>query len=215
MLTAMRTIGVSLESTQVYVTPDVQLYMKAQTIRIPYTISQFQQYTIEDNQMTAAALSSSVFNYTMRLDCMGPVSRFLLGFRSEANTLAGQRTNLSAVPGTIRLNIANIDRIRQWSAPVFREVTSYWKNTNMIRDLNNLDNPLEVYTVTFGGMDAPQASGTVNYTRASDPNLYITLNSFPYDDRTIRRTMYALLYTESWNILEIRNGYGKSMFDES
>lgn len=211
----MKTLGVSLETTQMYVMPDVQLFIKSQTLRIPYASAQFQQYTIEDNQMTAAALSSSVFNFPMKIDFIGSTERMLLGFRSEACTLAGQRTQLSAVPNTIRLNIANIDRLKQWLVPVLREVTSYWKHARMALDMANPDLPQEVYTLTFGGMDRMMPAGTFNLTRASQPNLYITLNSFPYDIRTIRRTMYALLYAETWNVFEIRNGKGQMMFDDT
>lgn len=214
-LTSMKSIGVSLETTQVYVTPDVQLMLRSQTLRIPYVSIQFQQYTIEDNQMTAAALSSSPFSYSMPIDCIGSVERLLLGFRSEAANLAGQRTILTAVPASLRLNIANTDRVKVWNPAVFREVAGYWKHTRIALNASNTDVPEEVYTITFGGMDQNMPLGTFNFTRASQPNLFLILHSLPYDPRTIQRTMFGLLYAESWNVFEIRQGRGKMMFDDT
>ena len=115
----------------------------------------------------------------------------------------------------MRLNIANIDRVKQWPVPVFREVTSYWKNNRMALDLEDLSKPLDVYTITFGGYDSTDPMGTINFTRAVDSILYLTLGSIEYDPRNISRKTYALLYAESWNIYEIANGKGKLMFDDS
>jgi hypothetical protein len=211
-------VDVSLESTCVYVQPDVQMYLKAQVLRIPFVHVQHYKYTIEDNLMTAAALSGSAFYYNMTVDFIGSMDRLLLGFRTVASTRAGQRTNLRPPNGQtfvtdIRLNIANIDRLKKHPVSVFREVTSYWKNKRMALDLDNSSKPQEVYTLTFGGFDRKIPCGTLNLTRAVLPTIHITLASTPYDSRNISRETYALLYGEAWNIYEIRNGKGKFMFE--
>jgi hypothetical protein len=115
---------------------------------------------------------------------------------------------------TMRLNIANIDRIKAWDVAVFREVTAYWKEIRMpIR--NGI--PLEIYTLSFGGMDGATPSGTVSFTRATKPILYVTVQPNPVIDPRLPsdRGGMALVYAESWNVLEARDGYGKLMFDDS
>jgi hypothetical protein len=168
--------------------------------------------------MTAAALSGSSFYYNMPLDFIGSMDRLLLGFRTVASTLAGQRTHLKSPSNgefvtELRLNIANIDRIKKQPISTFRELTSYWKNRRMPLDLSDCSKPLEVYTLTFGGFDKKIPCGTLNLSRAVLPTIYATLARIPYDERNISRETYALLYGESWNIYEIRNGKGRFMFE--
>jgi hypothetical protein len=218
---AMTKIGMSLEQTVLYVPKDVQLWINASTFRLPFQTVQFQQFTLEDNLMTAAYYNAgAVFQYPLNIDFIGSVDRLLLGIRSEASTLAGERTALRAPDGaafikSVRLNIANIDRIKAWPVSVVREVTAYWKSQRMSLDLANPGLPQEIYTLTFGGFDSSAPAGTLNFTRASLPVLYVVLNSVPYDPRIISRRAFALLYAESWNVFEICNGVGKMMFDDS
>jgi len=202
-----------LETTQLYIPPSVQLFLKSTTLRFPYLHTQFEQYTIEDNQFNAA---SGAYNATIQLplamDSIGSASRLLLGIRSDASTRAGQRSVLRSIDNTpyiqaARLNIANIDRIKVWSPAVFHEVTAYWKQVSY--------SPLEVYTMTFGGYDYEMPLGTLSFTRAVLPVLYITLAGIGLDPRTRSRLAYALLYTESWNVWEIRNGSGAMKFEDS
>jgi hypothetical protein len=217
----MRRIVINLEQTAVYVPKDVQHWFNAQTFRFPFQTVQYQHFTVEDNTMTAAAQNpGAVYQVPFNVDFIGSIDRLLLGFRSAASTEAGQRTVLRAPNGvpfirTVRLNIANIDRIKQWQLPVVREVTAYWKSQRMQSDLANRDIAQEIYTLSFGGFDGVRPAGTVNFTRASLPTLFVTLNATPYDRRNISRKVYALLYGESWNVFEVCNGVGKMMFDDS
>ena len=219
----MKHIDMSLESTQIYVPADVQVFLKSQTLRFPFQTVQFQEFTIEDNQLTAAAPPFSInFQSPMKVDFIGSVDRLLLGCRSEASTLAGQRTQLRPAPGlstrfinSIRLNIANIDRIRPFDVSAFREVANYWKNCRMGLDLVDNTLPQEVYTITFGGFDYGEPAGTLNLTRAVLPTMYLTLAPTAYDVRNISRKTSALLYAESWNLFEIQGGKGKMIFDDS
>lgn len=221
--TAMKHIDMSLESTQIYVPADVQVFLKAQTLRFPFQTVQFQEFAIEDNQLTAAAPPFSInFQFPMKVDFIGSVDRLLLGCRSEASTLAGQRTYLRPAPGlstrfiqSIRLNIANIDRIRLFDVSAFREVANYWKDCRMGLDLVDNTLPQEVYTISFGGFDSGEPAGTLNLTRAVLPTMYLTLAPTAYDVRNISRKASALLYAESWNIFEIQGGKGKMLFDDS
>lgn len=217
----MKGLNIMLEQTAVYLPKDVQIWFNSQTFRFPFQSVQHQQYTLEDNLMTAASQNpAAVYQLPLNIDFIGSMDRLILGFRSAAATEAGQRTNLRASNGkpfirTVRLNIANIDRIKLSVLPIVREVTAYWKSQRMALDLANAEVPQEIYTLTFGGFDGTMPAGTLNFTRASLPVLYITLNNVPYDIRNISRKTYAELYGESWNVYEICNGVGKMMFDDS
>jgi hypothetical protein len=218
----MKNIIMYLEQSVLYVPPDVQTWFKSQTLYFPFQNVQHQQYTLEDNVMTAAALNpAQVFQLPLLVDFIGSADRLLLGCRSLACTEAGQRTTLRATNGkpflrTLRLNIANIDRIQEFPLAVFREVSAYWKSQRMGLDLAEpITTPQEVYTLSFGGFDWNTPSGTLNFTRAVDPVLNVVLNGVPYDTRNTSRKTFALLYCESWNVFKISGGIGKMMFDDS
>jgi hypothetical protein len=217
----MKGLHMMLEQTAVYLPKDVQIWFNSQTFRFPFQTVQHQQYTLEDNLMTAASQNpAAVYQLPLNIDFIGSMDRLILGFRSAAATEAGQRTNLRASNGkpfirTVRLNIANIDRIKLSALPIVREVTSYWKSQRMALDLASPELPQEIYTLTFGGFDGAMPAGTVNFTRASLPVLFVTLNAIPYDLRNISRQTFAQLYGESWNVYEVSNGVGKMMFDDS
>jgi hypothetical protein len=213
-------LQMTLESTQIYLPRDANLWLKSQTLRIPYTNIRHEEFTIEDNSFTAASppyLATVQIPFT--IDMIGSVSRMLIGLRSYASTLAGQRSVLTASDGSafvssLRLNISNIDRIKQWDTAVFREVTAYWKNIRIGLDLT-YPVPQEVYTITFGGFDTSQPAGTLQFTRAVLPVLYPILAPIPMDIRTKSRKAYLLTYGEAWNIFEIAGGKGHMMFDDT
>ena len=213
--TAMKTIGISLESTQIYISPPLKMVMKAQALRIPYMTTQFQQYILADNLMAAASLNpQNVYRYPFVIDFIGSVRQFILGFRSDANTIAGRRSDYASSTNgefiqSLRLNIANIDRVKQWPTAVFRQVTSYWKHNGLIPPTSY------IYSMTFGGYDGKDPMGTINFSRAVDAILYLTLAPIEYDSRNISRKTYAMLYAESWNLYEISGGKGRLMFDDS
>jgi hypothetical protein len=213
-------IQMSLESTQIYLPRDANLWIKSQTLRIPYTNVRHEEFTIEDNSFTAASppyLATVQLPFT--IDMIGSVSRMLVGLRSYASTLAGQRNILNASDGSafitsLRLNISNIDRIKQWDTAVFREVTSYWKNIRMGMDFA-FPIPQEVYNITFGTFDTTQPAGTLQFTRAVLPVLYPILAPIPMDPRNNSRKTFMMTYGEAWNMFEISGGKGKMMFDDT
>ena len=219
-LEQVQPIQMSLESTQLYLPRYANLWLKSQTLRIPYTNVRHEQFTIEDNSFVAASPPySATIQLPFTIDMIGSVSRMLVGLRSYASTLAGQRLVLtasdnSAFVSSLRLNISNIDRIQQWDTAVFREVTCYWKNIRMGLDFT-YPIPQEVYNITFGAFDTAQPAGTLQFTRAVLPVLYPILAPIPMDPRNKSRKTYLLTYGEAWNVFEISGGKGKMMFDDT
>jgi hypothetical protein len=213
-------IQMNLESTQIYLPRDANLWLKSQTLRIPYRNIRHEQFTIEDNSFTAASPPYlATVQIPFNIDMIGSVSRMLVGLRSYASTLAGQRSVLVAYDGSefitsLRLNISNIDRIKQWDTAVFREVTAYWKSIRIGLDFT-YPIPQAVYVITFGGFDTAQPAGTLQFTRAVLPVLYPVLGPIPMDPRNKSRKTFLLTYGEAWNLFEITGGKGKMMFDDT
>jgi hypothetical protein len=85
----------------------------------------------------------------------------------------------------------------------------------MALDLVDATIPEEIYTMTFGGYASRDPAGTLNFTRATNPMIYLVLNGIPYDKRIVSRKTFALLYAESWNVFEISGGRGRCMFNDS
>jgi len=219
-LESVQPIQMSLESTQLYLPRDANLWLKSQTLRIAYKNVRHEQFTIEDNSFVAASPPySATVQLPFTIDMIGSVSRMLVGLRSYASTLSGQRSVLAAYDGSkfitsLRLNISNIDRIQQWDAAVFREVTSYWKDIRLALDFT-YPIPQDVYSLTFGAFDTAQPAGTLQFTRAVLPVLYPVLGPIPMDPRNKSRKTYLLTYGEAWNIFEISGGKGMMMFDDT
>ena len=215
-------LEMNLEIAERYVSSEIRTYLQSLTYEMPFKHIQQITYTLDDPVLTAAANSSvEAFQVPIKVEFIGPVDRLILGIRSEANTCAGDLTNLRPpFPGTryvnaIRLNIANIDRIQPFPPAVFREFTSYWKDTRMALDYVNQELPHEIYSLTFADSPDLSAAGTLHFTRAVLPTLYLTLNRTPYDRRNINRKATVSIYAESWNVLQIRCGYAALMFDDS
>lgn len=213
----LKQVGLTLETTQVYVPADIQTWLTAQRIRIPFRRHQFRAIPLDDTQLTAAALNTTVpFQVRLPLDVLGPADRILLAIRGDGCTQAGERTKytgplLAPYITSARLTIAGIDRVRAWPAETFRELAAYWKCARLLAD--------EVYTITFGAgaaTDIPKRPlGTLQFTRASEPTLLLTLAPTKYDARIVSRAAVALVYTEPWNLFETKgDGTGRLVFDD-
>jgi hypothetical protein len=220
--TSLKVLTLSLETEQRYIPPDVRLFLQSRTLRIPFRHIQFHTSALEHNSVVAASppFNSSV-TLPFPLEFIGPSDRFLLGFRTNAATRAGQRTTLTQMITSARLNIANIDRIKPWNPAVFREVSAYHKQARMPLSAygstvaGTADVPMEVYTLSFGGYDYGSPAGTVSFTRAVLPVLYFIVAPAAVDPRLPSdRGGFSLLYCESWNVFQFANGGGKQMFDD-
>ena len=221
--TSLKTITLSIETEQRYIPADVRLFLQSRTLRIPFRHLQFQTTAIEHNSVVAASppYNSSV-TLPFPVEFIGPSDRFLLGFRTNAATAAGQRTLLTPMVSSVRLNIANLDRIKAWDPAVFREVSAYHKQARMPLSAygstvpGTRDVPLEVYTLSFGGYDHGRPAGTLSFTRAVLPVLYVLVAAAPLVDPRLPsdRGGFALLYCESWNVFQFANDGGKQMFDD-
>ncbi len=165
--------------------------------------------------MNAASTAVANFSLSFPLDFTGACGRIFAAFQQRGAILAGQRGRyLTGVTRAMRINVANIDRIQPWEPAVFREVTSYWKNIRGAQDLGDPSAPQEVFTFTFGGREALQPAGTLNFTRAAVPELWVLFGSTPIDTHTQSRELTLLVYVETWHVLEVVGGKGRVYLSE-
>jgi hypothetical protein len=201
--------SLSLEATHVYVPKDIRSWLQSRSWQIPLQQMQQQLITLEDNQFNLA--TTTAVTLPLRLDLIGAVTQLLFAVQSQGSVMSNLLNVYTAANGSpfltsVRLNIANIDRVQSFSTDIYQYVTPYWKHVR-----TNMDS---IYTMPFGGVEEKQPAGTLNLTRATRPVFYITLNSVPYDYRSRGRTAYLRIYAQSWNVVEIENGVCRVMFAE-
>lgn len=208
-------VDLMLETTQVYVPPDIQEWLRIQEWSLPFRHIQHQAFTIQDNQMHAAAVAAGGLSLPFRLDFTGAATRILTGFQRVGARLAGQRTFLIGDAATeLRVNVSGQDRVQPFAPQVFRDVTAYWRNVRAAQDLADLSAAQEVYTFVFGGFDAPQPYGTLNFTRAIQPDLWVHFGSIAIDWRTRSREIILITYVETYNIWEISGEKGLVLLND-
>ena len=211
----------SLETTQVYIPRDAQEYLKRTLISLPFQMTQQCIFTVEDNKWLPALNINTTVSVPLPLDFIGPTSRITVGIHSEANQMSNQRYILFAPDAVnssfikdIRLNMGTIDRINKWSSTIMRDIANYYKNDKETRD--PYGNPLNIYTLTFGLKETQTEQyrplGTLNLSRSLEATLYVDLAAVSADPRSNSRKAFIMVYGESWNIFEIRDGQGKVLF---
>lgn len=209
----------SLETTQVYIPRDSQEYLRKTVISVPFQEAHQSVFTIEDSKWQTVVNTGLSVSVPLPLDFIGPTSRITVGVQTEASQFAGQWYNLNPPKGGatsflqgLRLNMGTIDRINQWSDVILRDVANYYKNSRESRDPN--DNVNNIYTLTFGPKEEAQYRplGTLNLSRSLQATLYVDLAPIAIDPRLNSRKSFVIVYGESWNIFEIKDGKGKLLF---
>jgi hypothetical protein len=205
-----------LETVQAYIPKDAQEMLKKTILHVPFTQVQLCEFTIEDARWFQGIVPSDPVVMALPLDFVGAVTKLTVGVQSEANIRAGQRYNLSPPEDSLeflqslRFNTGTINRLNEWSSAIWRDLSNYYKNEREARDIN--ETPLNIYTLTFGGRDKKNPTGTFNMSRTNTQVLYISLANISKDSRTNSRKSYVYVFAEAWNILEIKDGTAMLMF---
>jgi hypothetical protein len=93
---------------------------------------------------------------------------------------------------------------------IWRDMMNYYKNSKEGRDPNG--NPFNVYTMAFGPADRTLPIGTFNMSRTMEAVLYADLAAVAADPRTNSRKAYISVFAEAWNLFEIKDGRGVTLF---
>jgi hypothetical protein len=220
-----------LSTVQHYVTPDIQKELRANIIEIPFR-RQF------DNLFTFGELDfipldkGGVAAVTRRLDGRHPTERMAWFFRSQ-NALDQNRLDLfsndyfdSHVPNVVqpytfpygefyydlKLIIAGKDREDLLEPMVWNQINALSKEEKATG--------LHIGTMNWSTGDKygtvypaeRQPEGTVNFTTADRPTLYIELANINSNTVLAQRKAEMRLFTEGWNVYVVKEGRGKMAF---
>jgi len=209
----------TLETTQVYIPRDSQEFLRKTVISVPFQEVQQCAFTIEDVKWLPVVNTNVTVTLPLPLDFIGSTSRITVGAQTEASIYSGQLYQTNPPKGgapnflqNLRLNMGTLDRINQWSTTILRDVSNYYKSYKESRD--PYDKATNIYTLTFGPKEREtyRPIGTFNLSRSLQATLYVDLAPIAADPRLNSRKSFIVVYGESWNIFEIKDGSGKVLF---
>ena len=220
----LNTIGqptILLETVQSYVSPETKRTLQESKQSIPFRRPFENIFTFGEADFAALDVSGIAAS-TRRLDARHPVERVAFFFRTQQALDRNNYTDVydPASPDTqfyngIKLIIAGRDREFLYGAQVWQDIMIYAKDENdsgynigefrwNLGDLYSEIRP-------FGRVP----NGTVNFTSADRPTLYVQLNNVPYlpSNGTSRQRKTELrVFMEGWNVYEIERGRGRLLF---
>ena len=165
----MAPLRVELETQHTFLTNASKEALRTTPVEIPFL-------SIFDNAFTQTAQESTAVAVNRRLDACHPSPRLLWMFRTVDDLNANHFWKTSLSYTALGLTIAGRTREASLAPSIWRDVTNFAKE--------ELDTGVEINTMNWGlGAVAPQkyefkqADGTINFTTADRPNLYITLQA--------------------------------------
>jgi hypothetical protein len=220
----LNTIGqptILLETIQSYVSPETKRTLQESKQSIPFRRPFENIFTFGEADFAALDVSGIAAS-TRRLDARHPVERLAFFFRTQQ---ALDRNNYTDVfdPASsdtqfyngIKLIIAGRDREFLYGSQVWQDIMAYAKDENdsgynigefrwNLGDLYSEIRP-------FGRVP----NGTVNFTSADRPTLYVQLNNVPFlpsSGMSRQRKTELRVFMEGWNVYEIERGRGRLLF---
>lgn len=173
--TAFRSLGrsslaplkVQLETQHLFLTNVSKEALRSTPIEVPFT-------AVYENIFTQTVSENSSVGVNRRIDACHPSERMMWYFRKIADINANRLWKLTAGFSATGLVVAGRTREANWQPSVWRDVTNFAKE--------RVDSRLEIYTMNWGiGWTSPQkykgrqADGTLNFTTADRPTLYMNL----------------------------------------
>jgi len=162
----MTPLRVDLETQHVFMNNASKEALRTTPLEIPFL-------SVYENTFTQTAKESTSVAVNRRLDACHPSTRLLWFFRTIDDIQSNRLWNASASYASVGLTIAGRTREANWDASIWRDVTNFAKE--------EIDTGIEISTMNWGlGSIAPQkyaaqADGTINFTTADRPNVYISL----------------------------------------
>ena len=225
---------VTLSTFQRYVTPETQQELRDQTIQIPFRRMFENRFTFGELDFISLD-KGGVSAVTRRLEGRHPTERVFWWFRLQQSL---DRNRLDEVenpyfldhlptdtqPYTqpygqfyyrIKLLIAGRDRERLETGEVWNGITPWAKQESVSSSTNH-----GIGTMSWGRGDifgSPPSlervpEGTVNFTTADRPTLYLELANVPSHPLMAQRLVEMRVWSEGWNIYEIKEGRGRLLF---
>jgi hypothetical protein len=144
--------------------------LRSTPTEVPFT-------AVYENVFTQTATESSSVGINRRIDACHPSDRLMWFFRTLDDIRANRLWKLTSF-SRLGLIVAGRTREASWQPSIWRDVTNFAKEET--------DSQAEIYTMNWGiGCVSPQkylarqADGSINFTTADRPTLYMTLNGGP------------------------------------
>jgi len=209
--------------------PQIQLLTRQSYVRDPFrkaiteTHLEFPFRRFFPNVMTAGELDYAPFNTNAaatvpimrRLEGLHPTGRLLTVFRRNQDLRVARyaqtiNTATTSTDGNfynqMKLIIAGRDREQLWTPTVWRDIVS------LAHDDRYPGTNQASFNFTVGAPTTKEPSGTINFSTADRPNLYIELQNTRPDPQTGQRTTEILAVVESWDTYVFDNGRGYVKF---
>lgn len=220
---------VLLSTVQHYVSSDTQRLLRESVIQLPFRRTFQNRFTFGD--LDYAPLDrGGVASVTRRLDARHPTERILWFFRSATRADQNRLDDFSNdypmthVPATpligdprafyaqLKLLIAGKDRESLQTPLIWERVESFSKEERSpLIGLGAMQWSLgAVYGTVYPAPRQPE--GTVNFTSADRPTLYMELAPVDPTPRLAQRSTELRVFLDGWNVYEVQNGRGRSMF---
>jgi len=222
-----------LSTVQHYVPPAVQEELRSTTIQLPFR-------KLFENRFTFGELDfipldkGGVAAVTRALDGRHPTERLFWFFRNYNALDRNQLDNFSNdyfdggdhVPTamqpyttpygefyyTIKLVIAGKDRENSHEPWLWNTICQYAKDEKASgKPIGQMRWSLgETYGTVYPAPRQPE--GTVNFTTADRPTLYVQLANITSNALLAQRKAEFRVYTEGWNVYEVKEGRGRLLF---
>jgi hypothetical protein len=223
---------VLLSTVQRYVPVEAQKALRGERIEIPFRKMMENRFTFNDGNFIALD-KGGVSAVTRRLEGRHPTERLLWFFRLQEAVDKGRLNDWSnpyfeSHPVTetqpltepyggfyyrLKLLIAGRDREKLESGEVW-SILSPWAKAERVSGAGGLGE------MNWGlgdqmGVRYPTErlpTGSVNFTMADRPTLYVELANVPVHPLRAERVVEMRVWTEAWNVYVVEEGRGRAMF---
>jgi hypothetical protein len=205
---SMQPLLLQLETRQIYYPREIQDSLQSTPQRIIF--KRIYENIFTQHQLDyAGLLTGGTASITRRLEGRHPSGKLLWFFRATSSLHKNQYWNVFAGFSSLSLTIAG--QTRELARPpfVWSDITNYAKE--------DIDSETHIYTMNWGLGDIPKGrfgpdvaageipTGTVNFTTADRPSLYMNL-TLPPDGST---SSELRVYVEGWSIFQT-DGHGRA-----
>lgn len=228
--------SVVLTTIQRYVSSDIQQELRDMTIQIPFRKMFENRFTFGELDFISLD-KGGVSAVTRRLEGRHPTERLLWSFRLQQsldrnrlddfnNNYFSEHLPTDTQPYTtpygqfyyrIKLLIAGRDRERLETGEVWNVIAPWAKQESVVSSNN-----YGIGTMSWGRGDIFEdmisisndrvPEGTVNFTTADRPTLYLELANVISHPLMAQRLVEMRVWSEGWNVYEIKEGRGRMLF---
>ena len=219
-----------LSTTQHYILPESQEELRATRIEIPFRKQFENRFTFGELDYIPLDKGGQAIA-TRSIDGRHPAERLFWFFR---NSMALEQNRLDVIyndyfdknPATatqaftmpyagfyygIKLNIAGKEREDLYDGSIWNQLVPFAKHEKYSEGIGSMMWSLgDTYGTVYPAPREPE--GSVNFTTADRPTMYIQLANIVSNPYLDQRKAESRVYVESWNVYEVVNGRGRLRF---